>query len=58
MNAWMSDVKLYLLNVSTLAISFSQIDMVLKILLLIVSIGYTINKWLYLREEKKKNEGK
>ena len=58
MNAWMSDVKLYLLNVSTLAISFSQIDMVLKILLLIVSIGYTVNKWLYLREEKKKNEGK
>tara|TARA_R100001591_G_C4269336_1_gene161995 strand:+ start:236 stop:412 length:177 start_codon:yes stop_codon:yes gene_type:complete len=58
MNAWMSDVKLYLLNVSTLAISFSQIDMALKILLLIVSIGYTVNKWLYLREEKKKNEGK
>ena len=58
MNAWMSDVKLYLLNVSTLAISFSQIDMVLKILLLIVSIGYTINKWLYLREEKKQNEDK
>lgn len=54
----MSDVKLYLLNVSTLAISFSQIDMVLKILLLIVSIGYTINKWLYLREEKKQNEDK
>ena len=58
MNAWMSDVKLYLLNVSTLAISFSQIDMVLKILLLIVSIGYTVNKWLYLREEKKQDEGK
>lgn len=58
MNAWMSDVKLYLLNVSTLAISFSQIDMVLKILLLVVSIGYTVNKWLYLREEKKKNEDK
>jgi len=41
--------------VSTLAISFTNIDMVLKILLLVVSIGYTVNKWIILRH-KNKNE--
>jgi len=50
----MTDLKLYLLNVSTLAISFTQVDMILKILLLLVSIGYTIHKWILLR--KKSNE--
>jgi hypothetical protein len=58
MNAWMSDIKLYFLNVGTLAISFTTIDMTLKIFLLIVSIGYTINKWWLLQkkddQEKKK----
>jgi hypothetical protein len=37
-----SDLKIYLLNMSTLAISMSQIDMILKLTLLAVSIGYTI----------------
>lgn len=47
----MSDIKLFLLNASTFVISFSAIDMTLKLLLLIVSIGYTINKWLLLRKK-------
>jgi hypothetical protein len=51
MNSWMSDIKLFLLNASTFVISFSAIDMTLKLLLLIVSIGYTINKWLLLRKK-------
>jgi len=55
MNNWMSDIKLYLLNVSALAISFSQIEMILKILLLLVSIIYTGYKF-WLLQQKGKDE--
>jgi hypothetical protein len=51
----MEDLKLYLLNSFALVVSFTEIDMFLKLMLLIVSIGYTINKWHNLR---KKNENK
>ena len=51
----MEDLKLYLLNSFALVVSFTEIDMVLKLLLLIVSIGYTVNKWYNLRN---KNGGK
>jgi hypothetical protein len=47
----MTDLKMYLLNLGTLAISFSQIDMALKLLLLCVTIGYTVHKWLLLKNE-------
>lgn len=54
---WMGDIKMYLLNISTLAISFSQIDMILKITLLILSVGYTAQRWYLLnKESKNKNE--
>jgi len=49
----MSDIKLYILNASTFAISFTHIDMVLKILLLLISIGYTAQKWYLLDKERK-----
>ena len=48
------DIKLYFLNATTFALSLSDIDMILKILLLLVSIGYTIDKWMKIN---KKNEG-
>ena len=51
----MEDLKLYLLNSFALLVSLTEIDMFLKLLLLIVSIGYTINKWYNLRN---KNGGK
>jgi len=54
---WMGDIKMYLLNIGTLAISFSQIDMILKITLLVLSVGYTAQRWYLLnKESKKKNE--
>lgn len=54
---WMGDIKMYLLNISTLAISMSHIDMILKITLLILSVGYTAQRWYLLnKESKKKNE--
>lgn len=48
----MEDLKLYLLNASAMIISFTDVDMFLKLLLLIVSIGYTANKWYNLRKKK------
>jgi hypothetical protein len=57
MRNWMTDIKMYLLNVGTLALSFSEIDMVLKILLLIISIGYTFHKWILMhRKSNEKNK--
>ncbi len=47
----MSDIKLYALNASTLALSFSNLDMILKLTLLIVSIAYTLNKWWLLQKK-------
>ena len=47
------DLKIYLLNSFALVISFSNIEMILKILLLVVSIGYTSMKWYDLYKKKK-----
>tara|TARA_R110000822_G_scaffold69985_5_gene169567 strand:- start:2087 stop:2266 length:180 start_codon:yes stop_codon:yes gene_type:complete len=51
-----SDLKLYLLNATSFAISLSSVDMALKIILLALSIGYTIDKWMKLRNERENNE--
>jgi hypothetical protein len=59
MSNWMGDIKMYLLNIGTFAISMSQIDMILKITLLILSVGYTAQRWYLLdkeRREKNNNE--
>ena len=47
------DLKIYLLNSFAIVVSFSNIEMVLKILLLVVSIGYTSMKWYELYKKKK-----
>tara|TARA_R110000868_G_scaffold335935_1_gene596809 strand:- start:549 stop:737 length:189 start_codon:yes stop_codon:yes gene_type:complete len=48
-------MKLYIINASTLGVTtFTNIEMGLKILLLIVTIGYTIDKWIKLKKDKKK----
>jgi hypothetical protein len=51
-----SDLKLYTLNSLAMAVSFSNVEATLKILLLCVSIVYTIMKTIELI--KKKNDGK
>jgi hypothetical protein len=51
-----SDIKVMLLNASTFAISFSQIEAALKLALLIISIGYTAQRWYLMH--KGKGEGK
>jgi hypothetical protein len=54
----MSDIKLYALNVTSLALSFSHIDMALKILLLIISVGYTAQKWYLLDKDRRDRKKK
>ena len=48
-----NELKLYIINGSTLGITtFTHIEDILKILLLLVTIGYTISKWAKVKEEK------
>ena len=50
-------IKLYVINASTLGVTtFTTLEMGLKILLLVVTIGYTIDKWLKLRKERNENK--
>lgn len=51
-----NDLKLAILNSFTFALSFSNIEAVLKIILLCVSIIYTV--WKIFELNEKRNEGK
>ena len=48
------DYKTLLINISSFGISLTNIDMVLKVILLSVTIGYTLQKWYLLNKNKKK----
>ena len=52
----LADIKLYALNGSSLMMSFTNIDAAMKIILLAVSIGYTIQRWYLMNKEKNKND--
>tara|TARA_R110001632_G_C11167673_1_gene399270 strand:+ start:186 stop:341 length:156 start_codon:yes stop_codon:yes gene_type:complete len=49
-----ADYKTVLINLSTFGISMTNIDVTLKILLLAITIGYTVQKWYLLNKNKKK----
>ena len=47
------DLKLYIINSTTLGVTtFANIEMTLKIILLLVTIGYTISKWVEMKRKK------
>lgn len=48
-----TDLKIYFFNAIALAFNFTQIDLTLKILLTAVVIGYTLQKWYIMNEERK-----
>ena len=48
-----TDLKIYAINLTALSISMTDIDVLLKIILLAVSIGYTIHKWYILSGKNK-----
>lgn len=48
------DLKIYGINIVTMAITMTQIEMILKIALLLVSIGYTLTKWYEIHNRNNK----
>jgi len=47
-----SDIKLYAMNVGTLSVTtFTQIEDGLKLLLLVITIGYTVSKWIHIKRD-------
>ncbi len=49
----LSDIKIYAMNAGALGVTtFTQIEDGLKIFLLLVTIGYTISKWVELKKNK------
>lgn len=49
------DLKLAIINFFTLSISFSNVEEWLKLLLLIVSIIYTVQKIILMKKNKSNN---
>jgi hypothetical protein len=49
----LENLKIYAFNFVALALSFTNMDTVLKIILLLVTIGFTVDKWLLLRKRKR-----
>ena len=49
-----TDYKTLLINIGTFGISMTNIDVALKIILVLVTIGYTVQKWYLLNKNKKK----
>ena len=55
----LQDLKIYILNSLTLVLSSTDIDYALKIILILLSIGYTSQRWYVLFiESKNKINGK
>ncbi len=53
-----TDYKTLLINLGTFLFSMTNIDIVLKIILLLVTIGYTLNKWWLLNKDNGKKKKK
>jgi len=50
-----TDLKVLTFNAATMALSFSELEEVLKILLLVASIGYTMQKWYIINKKRKES---
>jgi len=49
----MTDLKIYAINALAMGITtFTNLEIWLKIILLLVTIGYTVTKWIKLRSKK------
>jgi len=48
------DYQTLIINAGSFGISLTNIDIALKIILVSVTIGYTIQKWLIFNKNKKK----
>jgi hypothetical protein len=50
------DFKLWLLNLLALFFSFTDVEVTLKIISLLIAIGYTLRRWYLMETKNKKNE--
>tara|TARA_Y100000389_G_scaffold167362_1_gene172536 strand:- start:1326 stop:1478 length:153 start_codon:yes stop_codon:yes gene_type:complete len=49
----LSDIKLYILNALSFGVTMMDwLEPVLKITLLVVTIGYTVHRWMILKNKK------
>jgi len=56
-NIMTEQIKLYIINASTLGVTtFTTLEMGMKILLLAVTIGYTVTKWINLNKKDEDNK--
>lgn len=51
-----TDAKVILMNAGTFALSFSGIETALQITLLLLTIGYTAQRWYIMYKDNKKEE--
>lgn len=59
MNSGGEDIKIITINSIMLMITFTHLDIVLKTMLVLVTLGYTIDKWISHRiDRKNKKEDK
>ena len=57
--ATVEDIKIYAVNTLTVGVtSLTQLEIGLKIVLLLVTIGYTLSRWWEIKENRKKNKNK
>jgi len=47
-----ADIRLLAINLSTFIFTMTNADVILKIILLLLTIGYTIHKWWLLYKNK------
>ena len=47
------DYKTLFINMGSLGLSLTDIDIILKIALLVITIGYTLQKWYLINKNKK-----
>jgi len=52
----LTDLKIYGLNGFAFAVNYTEIELGLKILLTLVVIGYTAQKWYLMNKNKGKDE--
>ena len=53
----LSDMKLYAMNAGALGVTtFTQIEDGLKVVLLLITIGYTVSKWININKENESNK--
>jgi hypothetical protein len=48
----LTDLKIYGLNLGAFAISLTEVELLLKVTVLLVTIGYTVQKWYLMNKEK------